>query len=178
MKRREFLLTALGGGAALLSNQAWAGAAPLREARLCLYNTHTSERLDAVYRDARGVYRPDALQALNELFRCHYSGEVARMDVAVLDYLSQVSVLVGPKREIHIISGFRSPSYNALLRARSNGVAEHSLHLDGRAVDVRVPGVRLATLRDAALKLRLGGVGYYDKSNFVHLDSGRVRRWG
>jgi len=177
MRRRNFLLTALGGGLALMSNCGWANTAPLPEARLRLFNTHTGERIDALYRDARGEYRNDALGALNELFRCHHTGEVARMDLAVLDFLNQASSHVGAEREIHVISGYRSPAYNALLRARGHGVAKHSLHLEGRAVDVRIPGVRLASLHEAALKLKLGGVGFYPGSDFVHLDSGRVRRW-
>jgi uncharacterized protein YcbK (DUF882 family) len=176
MKRRNFLLTALGGGLAVVSNCGWANLAPF-EARLRLFNTHTGERIDALYRDAKGEYRTDALAALDELFRCHHTGEVARMDTAMLDFLNQVSTRVGPEREIHIVSGYRSPAYNALLRERGRGVAKHSLHLEGRAVDVRIPGVRLAALHETALQLKLGGVGFYPKSDFVHLDSGRVRRW-
>lgn len=175
--RRTFLKLTLAGTAALLSAGALATVAPRAEGRLRLLNTHTGDRVDALYRDASGAYRQDGLDALNHVLRCHYTNEMTHMDPAVIEYLNAVDQTFGAGNEIEIISGYRSPRYNELLRSRSEGVAKHSLHLVGRAVDVRIHGVELDRLRRAAMKLRAGGVGFYPRSNFVHLDSGRVRAW-
>lgn len=145
---------------------------------LSFVHTHTHEKLSIVY-TAAGVYVPDALARIDRTLRDHYTGDVHRIDPALLDLLHELAQQVGTSEPFHVISGYRSRATNAMLRARSRatGVASHSLHMDGRAIDIRVPRVRLADLRDAALDLARGGVGYYPNSNFVHVDTGRVRRW-
>jgi len=144
--------------------------------RLSLYNTHTGEALDAEY-GIRGKYRADALQEINHILRDHRTGEVAPIDPGVLDFLHAISRKVGARVPFHIISGYRSPETNAQLRDRSGNVARNSLHMEGKAVDIRLPDVSLRFLRQAALNLSRGGVGYYPKADFVHVDVGRVRFW-
>ena len=122
-------------------------------------------------------YVPDALSTLNRFLRDHYSGDIGRIDPRLFDLLHQVRTLVGGTQPFEVISGYRSPATNEALHRKSRGVATKSLHLEGRAIDVRLPDVPLADLRDAALSLKAGGVGYYAESRFVHLDTGRVRRW-
>jgi uncharacterized protein YcbK (DUF882 family) len=145
--------------------------------RLAFQHLHTGERLTVVYAE-QDRYLPDALGALNRLLRDHYSGEVGTIAPALFDQLHRLQQLLGSAQPIQVISGYRAPSTNARLReTRGGGVARRSLHMDGRAIDVRIPGVPLGTLREAALSLRAGGVGYYPREQFVHLDNGPVRRW-
>jgi uncharacterized protein YcbK (DUF882 family) len=144
---------------------------------LALDHTHTGERLQLVYaQDDR--YLPEALGTLNHFLRDHYTGDVGRIDPGLLDLLHQVREVLGHAGAYEVISGYRSAATNQRLRqTRGGGVAAHSLHMDGRAIDVRLPGVPLADLRDAALSLRAGGVGFYPVEQFVHIDNGRLRRW-
>ena len=146
------------------------------ERALAFQHTHTGESLELVY-FARGHYLPDALSRINRLLRDFRTGETHAIDPSLLDQLHALCSACG-KNGFEIISGYRSPATNAMLRNRSDGVAAHSLHLEGRAIDIRLPGVRTSRLRDAALALGLGGVGYYPGPDFVHLDTGRVRSWG
>jgi len=147
-------------------------------ARLAFVNTHTGEKLDVVYREGQR-YLTDAIAEIDRVLRDHRSGEVFPMDRALLDQLDRLSALLGTgTRPFHVISGYRSPTTNAKLAARSNGVATRSLHMSGRAIDIRMPGVPLATVHRAAMSMQAGGVGFYPRSDFVHLDTGRVRRWG
>jgi uncharacterized protein YcbK (DUF882 family) len=143
---------------------------------LVLRNLHTDERLEVCY-FAEGRYLPEALTQLNRLLRDHRSGDVAAIDPRLFDVLHGVAGQAQCSPQYEIISGYRSPATNQKLRAKSEGVAQHSLHMDGRAVDVRLPTISCSHLRDVALALRLGGVGYYAHSNFVHLDTGRLRSW-
>jgi uncharacterized protein YcbK (DUF882 family) len=143
---------------------------------LSFYNTHTGERLVVEY-FAGGDYVPDALREVNWFLRDFRTGGVHDIDPGVLDILAKVHDLTGASRPFDVISGYRSPETNAMLRRRSKEVASGSLHQVGKAIDVRLPGVALTKVRDAGLELGLGGVGYYRRSNFVHLDTGRVRRW-
>jgi len=144
---------------------------------LAMVHTHTGERIDVVYA-VDEHYEADALAALNRFLRDHYTGEIGRIDPRVFDQLHRAQRLAGSQRPFEVISGYRCAATNAQLRAtRGGGVARASLHVEGRAIDVRLPGVELAELRDAALSLRAGGVGYYPRERFVHLDSGRVRSW-
>ncbi|MFA6147034.1 MAG: DUF882 domain-containing protein [bacterium] len=179
VSRRTFLKTALAGAFCLWSGQAFSEGRPPNafEGRLSLYNTHTDERLEIVYRDRDGHYDPDALDAVNRLLRCHYTNEVARMDIGVIEYLNAMDKNLGGKNNIHIVSGFRSRAYNDLLLREGRGVVPHSLHLAAKAIDFRIPGVGLKTMRRTALGLAVGGVGYYPASDFIHIDSGRVRSW-
>ena len=147
------------------------------EHHLRLYHTHTGERIDIVYR--RGdQYVPEAEEQLDHFLRDHRTGDVKHYDPHVFDLLSDLAAAVGhPGGEIDIICGYRSPWSNEFLRARSSGVAKNSLHMQAHAIDIRIPGVDTLALRDAALKLGRGGVGYYPRSGFVHVDTGRVRTW-
>jgi len=164
--------------AASLPLAAQAAVARRPDARsLALANTHTGEQLALVY--ATGDhFLPDALDTLNHFLRDHYSGEVGVIDPQLIDLLHRVRQTLGTAQAFQVISGYRSPATNERLRTtRGGGVAKHSLHMDGKAIDIRLPGVALADLRDAALGLRAGGVGYYPREQFVHIDTGRVRTW-
>lgn len=166
---------ALAAPALLLPSMSWATAKDPR--RLALVHTHTHERIDIVYARAQ---RPiaDAIGSLNRFLRDHYTGEIGAIDTEVLDLLFALHREVESERPFEIISAYRSPATNARLRRQgSGGVAKRSLHMQGRAIDVRLPGVALADLREAARSLKIGGVGYYPGSNFVHVDTGRVRHW-
>ena len=142
-----------------------------------LYNTHTAERIDIVYRHGE-EYIPAALAKLDYFLRDHVTGDVRHIDPRLYDILSDLTASVGhPGGEIEIVCGYRTPSTNESLRAHTTGVAKHSLHIQAEAIDLRMPGINTLKLRAAALALRRGGVGYYPHSNFIHVDTGRVRQW-
>jgi uncharacterized protein YcbK (DUF882 family) len=150
-----------------------------QEYRLRFYHTHTGERLDVIYRQGDS-YLPDALARLDNFLRDHRNGTVHHFDPRLFDLLHELTASVhDTDGEIDVVCGYRTPWSNDFLRHRSahTGVAKHSLHMQAEAIDIRLPGVPTAAVRDAALKLRLGGVGYYRASDFVHVDVGRVRRW-
>jgi uncharacterized protein YcbK (DUF882 family) len=172
-RRRLLKLSACSPLALALAWSPRAGAAAPRS--LDFYHTHTDERLRVVYHEA-GRYVPESLAALNHLLRDFRTGEVTEIDARLFDTLHALNVAVGDGT-FEIISGYRSPRTNAMLRAASDGVATRSLHLQGRAIDIRLSGRDTRRLRDAAAALANGGVGYYARSDFVHLDTGRVRRW-
>jgi uncharacterized protein YcbK (DUF882 family) len=144
---------------------------------LRLYNTHTGERLEILFR--RGEqYIPGALAKLDYFLRDHNTGDVRHFDPHLYDILADLTASVGhPGGEIDIVCGYRTPSTNESLRAHTTGVAKNSLHIQAEAIDLRMPGVDTLTLRRAALALRRGGVGYYPHSDFIHVDTGRVRQW-
>jgi uncharacterized protein YcbK (DUF882 family) len=146
------------------------------EKSLALYNTHTGEKLKAIYW-AEGNYVDGSLREINHILRDPRSNEVHEIDTRLLDILFAVRQEIEANQPFHIISGYRSTNTNAFLRAHSSGVAENSLHLVGKAIDIRVPGRALSNLRKAAMALKGGGVGYYPKSDFIHVDIGRVRYW-
>ena len=148
-----------------------------QEHHLRLYHTHTGEHIDIVYR--RGdVYIPEAEEELDHFLRDHRTGDVKHYDPRVFDILSDVAAAVGhPGVEIEIICGYRTAWSNEFLRARSAGVAKNSQHMQAHAIDIRIPGVDTLKLRNAALALGRGGVGYYPRSGFVHVDTGSVRTW-
>jgi len=158
-------------------NSVLAADSSAQEHRLRLYHTHTGERIDIVYR--RGdQYLPEAEAQLDHFLRDHRTGEVKHYDPHVFDILSDLAAAVGhPNGEIDIICGYRTPWSNEFLRARSSGVAKNSQHMQAHAIDIRIPGVDTLKLRNAALALGRGGVGYYPRSAFVHVDTGRVRTW-
>jgi uncharacterized protein YcbK (DUF882 family) len=147
------------------------------EYRLRLFHLHTGQRLNIVYR--RGDrYLPDALTQLDEYLRDHRTGAVQHYNPKVFDLLYDLNSNLGrPEGEIDVVCGYRSPWSNEFLRRHGHGVAQHSLHVQAMAIDIRVPGVPTSSVRDAALAMQRGGVGYYAKSDFVHVDVGRVRRW-
>ncbi len=173
--RRRFLTSvAAAAPALLLSRTALASTSSLR--RLTFEHTHTGERLAVEY--AQGdAYLPEALDAVNRLLRDFRTGEVHDIDKGLLDLLHAVTTLTETRRPFQVISAYRSPATNARLRQQSEGVAGGSLHMQGMAIDIRLADVPLVTLRKAALALGRGGVGFYPSSNFVHVDTGRVRQW-
>jgi uncharacterized protein YcbK (DUF882 family) len=154
----------------------WASAASLAPRALSFSHLHTGERLEVEYFN-RGQYLPDALAAVNRVLRDFRTNEIHQIDPTLLDLLHGLSGATGSRRPYEVISGFRSPHTNEMLRTQSTGVATGSLHMVGKAIDIRVADVPLKALRDAAIGLRRGGVGYYAASNFVHVDTGRVRTW-
>ena len=147
------------------------------EYRLRMFHTHTFERIDVVYRKGDS-YVPEAITRLDEFLRDHRTGDVHAYDPRLFDLLTSLENEIGrPGAEIDVICGYRTPWSNAFLRQHSSGVALHSLHMEAEAIDIRIPGVSTLALRNAALALHLGGVGYYPISDFVHVDVGRVRQW-
>jgi uncharacterized protein YcbK (DUF882 family) len=145
--------------------------------RLHFFHTHTGERLNIVYRGAEG-YDQEALAQLSHYLRDHRTGEVREYDPRVFDLLHDLTTALGnPDLEIDVVCGYRTHWSNEFLRTHGHGVARQSLHMQAMAIDIRMPGISTTQLRDAALALHRGGVGYYAASNFVHVDVGRVRRW-
>jgi len=142
---------------------------------LSFYNLHTGERLTTVYWE-KGHYVRAALDEVNYILRDFRQNEVKPIDPTLLDLLVALRGRLQSQENYEVISGYRSPLTNAMLHSQSEGVAAHSLHMDGRAIDIRLPGRPLALLRVAALSLQRGGVGYYP-DRFVHVDTGRVRYW-
>ncbi len=175
LTRRSLLRGA--AAVALLPAAALAQGRPVQESRrLVLHNLHTDEHLDTEYfRD--GDYVPAALLAVQTLLRDHRNGERHVIDPRLLDYAYEVARQLGAEPLYGVISGYRSPQTNENLRERSSGVARHSLHIEGRAMDVRLARVDCATLAGHAQQLLRGGVGYYRTSDFVHLDTGPYRTW-
>jgi uncharacterized protein YcbK (DUF882 family) len=147
------------------------------EHRLRLFHTHTGERIDIIYRRGN-TYLTDATAKLDFFLRDFRTGDVRHFDPRLYDTLEDLTISVGhPGAEIDIICGYRSPWTNEFLRSHTIGVAKNSLHIQAEAIDLRIPGVNTLKLRQAALGLRRGGVGYYPHSDFIHLDTGRVRQW-
>ncbi len=146
------------------------------EKRLAFYNLHTGERLKAVYW-AKGRYEPGALKDINWILRDYRRNAVKPIDVRLLDLLYALDRKLETRQPFHIICGYRSPATNEYLREHTAGVAKHSMHMQAKAVDIRIPGCRLVALQRAALALRDGGVGIYPVSDFVHVDVGRTRHW-
>ncbi len=146
------------------------------ERALSFYNLHTDERLKTVYW-SDGEYVPESLTEINHILRDFRTGTVKPIHTDLLDLLNRLSATLDTSKPFDIISGYRTPKTNAMLRHRSEGVAKNSLHMKAMAADIRVPGRRLKDVHDAAVRLRVGGVGYYPQSDFVHVDVGRVRYW-
>lgn len=174
MQSRRQFLTTLTLGSIVLAARTAESATSFRE--LSFNHLHTGETLSVEYVQG-GQYQPDALAAVNRLLRDFRTGEMHAIDPALLDQLHEVRRRLNTHRSFDVISGYRSPTTNAALRRKSEAVAAQSLHMSGRAIDIRVADVKLQALRRSALDLGAGGVGYYPASNFVHLDTGRVRAW-
>ena len=143
---------------------------------LSFYNRHTGESLKKCTFWAGGEYDPEALGAINKLFRDHRTGTIHEIDPNLLHVLHNIQTKLETSEVFHLISGYRSPKSNSMLNARSRGVAKKSLHVHGKAADIYIPGRSLKQVQAAAKSLRAGGVGRY--SQFVHVDTGRVRYWG
>jgi uncharacterized protein YcbK (DUF882 family) len=146
------------------------------ERDLSFYNIHTGEKLTTAYWE-KGTYLKPSLTDINHILRDYRTGDIMPIDVKLLDLLFTLQRRLETTEPIHVISGYRSPKTNQMLRQQSSGVAKGSLHLQGKAIDIRVPGISLKTLHKAAVQIKRGGVGYYPKSDFVHVDTGRVRYW-
>ena len=178
---RRALLKLISGAAvsgALIPGGGVMAASRLADIRRVRFdNLHTGETLDAVYWE-KGAYLPDALGAINLVLRDFRTGDVHPIAPQLIDLLTVLQAKLDVSQPFQVISGYRSPKTNAMLHEKSAGVANASLHMQGMAIDIRLADVSLSDLRQAALGLRLGGVGYYPTSDFVHVDIGRVRQWG
>lgn len=180
--RRTFLKTGLVAAAALgcwMPDLSMASTGPAlknvgREMRLT--NIHTGEKFRGEYWYG-GRYLPDAFGEIKSVMRDHRTGERFPIDPRLMDILYVLQHRLSNTNQIDVFSGYRSPKTNAKLRVASHGVATRSLHMSGQAIDIKLPGTQLKNLRQAAIKLNSGGVGYYPSSNFVHVDTGRVRHW-
>lgn len=177
--RRRFLRLGVAAlAAASLPRQAYAGSAveSLPERALAFYNTHTGERLKTTYWE-QGQYIGAALSQINHILRDHLANETREIAPRLLDLIFAMRSRLDSREPFHVISGYRSNRTNEYLRAHTSGVAEHSLHTVGQAIDIRLPGRPLNIVRKVALDLKGGGVGFYPKSDFVHVDIGSVRYW-
>jgi uncharacterized protein YcbK (DUF882 family) len=146
------------------------------ERSISFVHTHTGETISVVYK-RDGELVPDALARLNRFLRDHRTGDVHEVDPDVFDFLWEIRKEVGSDEPFHLVSGYRSPVTNEKLRRAGRKIGKKSLHVKGQAIDFRLPGTDTARLRDVALALKRGGVGYYRESDFIHVDIGRVRRW-
>ena len=173
---RRLFLRGLAGAAAAAFVPGPLLAGLREERRLSFVHTHTHARLTVPY-FADGAYLPEGLASLDDFLKDHRTGEAHPIDPALYDVLNDLRLATGARAPFQVISAYRSPRTNPMLRGHGGGVARGSLHLSGRAIDVRLADVSSAALRDAALELRRGGVGYYRGPDFVHVDTGRVRRW-
>ena len=177
--RRGFLQvagTALAAGLSCRLGPALASVADAQCRSLAFHHLHTGEKLKVDY-CVGGHYVDDALHAVNNVLRDFRTGEVYPIEPRLLDLLNLVGGTLETNAPFEVISGYRSPQTNAALREESSGVAKNSLHMKGMAIDIRVPGRTLQSLHATALALRVGGVGYYPRSDFVHVNVGRVRSW-
>lgn len=176
-RRRALLTFGAAAGLAAIGAPAWARNLDVWEPRRAILdNLHTGEKFNEVY-FANGSYLPDALAEATRVMRDWRTGETRFIDPGLFDALHAIGGKLETRAPFQIISGYRSPRTNAMLHSRSSGVATNSQHTVGKAIDVRVPGVDLRNLRNAALAVGAGGVGFYPTSNFVHVDTGRVRQW-
>lgn len=177
VRRRSLLTFAAAAGFAAFAAPAWATAlGTTGPRRAVLHNLHTGDRFDEVYYE-NGRYLVDALAEASRVMRDWRTGETHEIDPALYDALHAIAGKLETRAPFGIISGYRSPTTNAMLNARSSGVAKKSQHMLGKAIDVRLSGVELSNLHKAALAVGAGGVGYYPSSDFVHVDTGRVRQW-
>jgi len=181
LSRRHFIQAGvIAAAAAAMPWPAWAYQqlmAERPERSLSLMNTHTGEKLCKVVYWEQGSYLETSLREIDYLLRDHRTNQVSRIDAGALDMMFALREKFPVTQPLEIISGYRSPETNQLLQRSSSGVAKRSYHMLGKAVDLRLPGVSLKTLRKAALQMRRGGVGYYPESSFIHIDTGPVRSW-
>lgn len=180
LSRRAFLMAGSAAAAIALNPfPTWAAVRDLLNPvrKLTFYNIHTNEHLCVRY-CIKGKYDPKALNDVNFILRDYRTGEIIDIDPSLLDLLFEIAVKTrSPSATFEVISGYRSPATNTMLRKKSRGVASKSLHMVGKAIDIRLSGYNTRRLRETAVKLRAGGVGFYPKSDFVHVDVGRVRYW-
>ncbi len=177
LNRRDAIKMLSGASVSVLllpANQVFAAS----EKQLSFYHTHTQRKLDITYA-REGHYINAALTDINKFLSDFRTHDIADIDTGLLDLIHDIRELLGSRGRYEVISAYRSPQTNEMLRTRSSGsgVAKNSQHLLGKAIDVRLDDVKLSELRDAAITMQRGGVGYYKDSNFVHIDTGSVRRW-
>jgi len=175
LSRRRFS-AGLGVGLGALAVAGPAAALSLPERRLNMANAHTWEKLDLVYW-ADGAYIQESLDAIDHLMRDHRADKVKAIDIDLIDQLYILYTALDTKERVHVLSGYRTPETNAALRKRSRGVAKYSLHMEARAMDINIPGTDPKAIQQTALAMKAGGVGYYARSGFVHIDTGNVRNW-
>ena len=174
MNRRDFIKKSfLFGSVAIWSSNSYAKRL---EKKISLYNIHTGEHVKATYW-ANGDYIYDEIASIEFLMRDFRTNDLHPIDIPLIEYMHKLHSVVHAKKDILIISGFRSPKTNNYLRKKGGGVAKRSFHMVGRAADIRIPGVELSLLKYAAILLYKGGVGYYPKSGFLHIDTGKPRYW-
>jgi uncharacterized protein YcbK (DUF882 family) len=179
LSRRNFIGFMLCAGiSGLFSKSVFAAIGELAttERSLSLYNPHTKDSFNGVYW-RKGKYVTDALKNINHIMRDFRAHDIKQIDTHLLDLLSAISIKLKPEKPFHVISGYRSPETNAKLRKRGKGAAKNSYHIQGKAVDIRLPGYRTSVLRRTAHNLKGGGVGYYPHQRFVHIDVGPIRYW-
>jgi len=176
LSRRSLIGLALAGSAATLTRPAFAALTESGVRRLAFHNLHTGESLVSTYWSG-GRYVAEELHNIDRVLRDFRTGEMKPMDPRLMDLLHVLQKNLDTREPFQVISGYRSPGTNEMLRHASDGVAASSLHTVGQAIDIRVPGRGLSAVRRAAMALQQGGVGYYPKSDFVHVDTGRVRFW-
>jgi uncharacterized protein YcbK (DUF882 family) len=179
MHRRDFLKITMGvvAGCALPFEAVAATLKGFNARRtLSFYNIHTNEQLKVRYFD-QGRYRPESLDQINYILRDYRTGTIKPIDTDLLDLLFSIKCRIRPRTPFSVISGYRTPATNAMLRRCTTGVAKASFHIKGKAIDIRLPGHNTAALRNLCVRLRAGGVGYYAQSDFVHVDVGPVRTW-
>ena len=174
MNRRSFLISSMCAAAGLLLPTG-ALATIVKPRQLCFYHTHTGEKIEIEY--TPGKYRAPVRHALEDFLRDFRTGEKHPLDPHLFDSLCAIQDCCGRQTSFEVISAYRSPKTNAYLRQNSSGVARKSLHMQGRAIDIRVSELPTGMLRDLALQIHNGGVGYYPKSDFIHIDTGRKRNW-
>jgi len=174
--RRSILRLGMAGLASFAANPAMATLNGICERKLALHNLHTGETIRTTFW-ADGIFQSDTLRDIDFVLRDFRTGDVEKIDPQLLVLLHRISQTTGIDQPFDVISGYRSPKTNATLASNNHGVAKRSLHMQGMAIDICLPGIQLAHLRDAAISLKAGGVGYYPKSNFIHVDTGKVRYW-
>lgn len=143
---------------------------------IAFVHTHTGESISVDFKED-GIFIPEKVAELNRFLRDHRNGKTTEMDLALFDILYEIRERAGSREAFQLVSAYRSPETNDMLRRTTSGVAKNSMHTHGRAIDVRLPDVETKQLREIALELKQGGVGYYERSDFIHVDTGRVRFW-
>ncbi|MDH5429671.1 MAG: DUF882 domain-containing protein [Nitrospirota bacterium] len=179
--RRFFLQSSFVGlallGSRLLFPEVASGSSLQEEGRIRLYNVGRDERLTVRYRSRSGRYDREALKDINYLLRCNHTKNVHRMDIRLLEFLNTIEKTAARGKEVHISSGYRSPAFNFKMVLHEQGAALNSFHTKGKAMDFSIPGVKLSSIHQAAVKIKMGGVGNYRSRGFIHIDTGRPRFW-
>jgi len=175
-RRKMLALSCAALGIAILPQTSFAMLSSPRPRILQLNNLNTGESLKAEFFNGKG-YNPEELIRLNHFFRDYRANKITSIDPRLFDHIYRLQLMLDTNKPVQLISGYRSRETNQELRERSSGVAKHSFHMLGKAMDFHIEGIQLGNIRKAALKARMGGVGYYPSSNFVHIDTGPVRAW-